>query len=92
MRYRNPDSGFQIDLSSLDGERKQFYHSAVEKLKDDVAWLEFEDFAFAFDSPIFKASQNRQEVLADPLYLVLKDMWLRLGIKQRLVAPFRRNG
>lgn len=87
MRYRNPDSGFQIDLSYLDSERKRFCRLALEKLDENVAWLEFEEFAFSFDSPVFRASRSRQEVLSDPLYLVLKDIWLRLGIMQGLVAP-----
>ena len=91
MRYRNPDSGLRIDLSNLDKERKRFYESALQMLEDNVAWLDFEDFAFSFSSPVFKASRNRSEVLSDPLYLVLKDMWLRLGIRQGLVAPSKET-
>ena len=87
MRYLNRDSGLQIDLSHLDSERKRFYQSALEKLDQNIPWLEFEDFAFSFGSPVFRASQNRRAVLSDPLYLVLKNMWLRLGIRQGLVAP-----
>ncbi|HXH40607.1 MAG TPA: hypothetical protein VNN08_18390 [Thermoanaerobaculia bacterium] len=89
MRYRNQDSGLQIDLSDLDEERKRFYHAAVEKLAENVAWLKFEEFAFSFDSPVFTASRSRREVLSDPLYLALKDIWLRLGITQGLVAPLK---
>lgn len=91
MRYHNPDSGLRIDLSSLDSERKHFYQSAVQKLSENVPWLEFEDFAFSFNSPVFKTSRNRTEVLKDPLYLVLKDMWLRLGIRQGMVAPSKET-
>lgn len=87
MRYLNRDSGLQIDLSHLDSERKRFYQSAIEKLDQNIPWLEFEDFAFSFGSPVFRASRNRREVLSDPLYVVLKDIWLRLGISQGLVAP-----
>jgi hypothetical protein len=87
MRYHNPESGLLIDLSSLDYDRKRFYHSAVEQLNANVDWLEFENFAFSFGSPIFKASHDRKEVLTDPLFLVLKDIWLRLGIRQGMVAP-----
>src|SRR5436190_5437716 len=87
MRYQNPNSELRIDLSNLDSERKRFYQSAVEKFDHNVDWLEFEEFAFSFSSPVFKTSRNRREVLSDPLYLVLKDMWLRLGIRQGLVAP-----
>jgi hypothetical protein len=92
MRYLNRDSGLQIDLSRLDSDRKRFYQSALEKLDENVPWLEFEDFAFSFGSPVFRASRNRKEVLSDPLYVVLKDIWLRLGIRQGLVAPSKESG
>jgi hypothetical protein len=91
MKYQNKDSGLQIDLSGLDSERKKFYRLAMEKLEANVAWLEFEDFAFSFGSPVFRASRNRREVLGDPLYLALKDIWLRLGIKQGFVAPLKES-
>jgi hypothetical protein len=87
MRYLNRESGLQIDLSHVDSERKRFYQSALDKLDQNIPWLEFEDFAFSFGSPVFRASRNRREVLNDPLYVVLKDIWLRLGIRQGLVAP-----
>ncbi|HEY4642953.1 MAG TPA: hypothetical protein VII75_16560, partial [Thermoanaerobaculia bacterium] len=87
MRYHNPESGLRIDLNGLDADRKRFYHLAIEQLHANVDWLEFEGFAFSFGSPIFKASHDRQEVLTDPLFLVLKDIWLRLGIRQGMVAP-----
>jgi hypothetical protein len=91
MRYHNPDSGLRIDLSKLDTERKRFYQSAIEMFDRNVDWLDFEGFAFSFGSPIFKASHDRQEVLNDPLFLVLKDIWLRLGIRQGMVAPSKEK-
>jgi hypothetical protein len=91
MRYHNPDSDLRIDLSGIDAERKRFYQLATEKLHKNVDWLEFEDFAFSFGSPVFKSSKDRQEVLTDPLFLVLKDMWLRLGIQQGMVAPSKET-
>jgi hypothetical protein len=91
MRYHNPDSGLRIDLSNLDTERKRFYQSAIEMLDRNVDWLDFEGFAFSFGSPIFKASHDRQEVLSDPLFIVLKDIWLRLGIRQGMVAPSKEK-
>jgi hypothetical protein len=91
MRYHNPDSGLRIDLTGLDADRKNFYQLAIEQLDANVDWLEFESFAFSFGSPIFKAAYDRQEVLSDPLFLVLKDIWLRLGIRQGMVAPSKEN-
>jgi hypothetical protein len=91
MRYHNPDSGLRIDLSDLDTGRRRFYQSAIEMLDRNVDWLEFEAFAFSFGSPVFKSSKDRQEVLTDPLFLVLKDIWLRLGIRQGMVAPSKER-
>jgi hypothetical protein len=91
MRYHNPDSDLRIDLTGLDADQKRFYRSAMEQLEANVDWFEFEDFAFSFGSPVFKSSNNRQEVLTDPLFLVLKDIWLRLGIKQGMVAPSKET-
>lgn len=91
MRYHNPDSGLLIDLASLDYDRKRVYHSAMEQLDANVDWFEFEDFAFSFGSPVFKSSKDRREVLTDPLFLILKDIWLRLGIRQGMVAPSKES-
>lgn len=91
MRYHNPDSGLRIDLANLDTERKRFYRSAIEMLDRNVDWLDFENFAFSFGSPVFKASHDRQNVLTDPLFIVLKDIWLRLGIRQGMVAPSKER-
>lgn len=91
MRYHNPDSGLRIDLSHLDQERKRFYQSAIEQLEANIDWIDFENFAFSFGSPVFKSSRDRQDVLSDPLFLVLKDMWLRLGIRQGMVAPSKEK-
>jgi hypothetical protein len=87
MRYHNPDSGLRIDLTRLDADQKHFYQSAIEQLDANVDWIDFENFAFSFGSPFFKLSRDRQEILTDPLFIVLKDIWLRLGIRQGMVAP-----
>jgi hypothetical protein len=91
MRYHNPDSGLRIDLTTLSADQKRFYQSAIEQLDANVDWIEFENFAFSFGSPIFKASYDRQDVLTDPLFIVLKDIWLRLGIRQGMVAPAKET-
>jgi hypothetical protein len=86
MRYRNSQTDIDLDLSGLDADRLGFFKLAIRKFRENVSWLEFEAFAFAFTSPVFLASRNRKEVLRDPLYLALKDMWLQLGIRQGFVA------
>jgi hypothetical protein len=91
MRYANPDSGLRIDLTRLDADQKHFYQSAIEQLDANVDWIDFENFAFSFGSPVFKLSRDRKEVLTDPLFLVLKDIWLRLGIRQGMVAPSKEK-
>jgi hypothetical protein len=87
MRYRNRESGVDLDSTQLDGERKAFFLSAVKQFHADVNWFEFERIAFGFRSPVFQQARSRQDVLTDPLFLALKDMWLRLGVEQGLVAP-----
>jgi hypothetical protein len=86
MRYQNTESGVTLELGGLDGDRRAFYRSALEKFEKNVSWFEFETFAFGFTSPVFHRSRNRSEVLSDSLYVALKDMWLQLGINQGFVA------
>ncbi|HEY0159419.1 MAG TPA: hypothetical protein VGF28_19185 [Thermoanaerobaculia bacterium] len=82
-------SGDEIDLSNLDEERQQFFATARAKLRNNVSWFDFESFAFGANSPIYRGVTSRRDVLRDPLYLALKDIWLRLGVKQGLVRDSR---
>jgi hypothetical protein len=86
MRYHNPDSGFSVDLGSLDDEKKRFFRVAQAQFSSNANWFEFEQLVFSYTSPVFHRSRNRADVLSDPLYHALKDMWLQLGIKQGFVA------
>ena len=36
-------------------------------------------------SPLYSGRKSRREVVEDPLYLALEDMWLQLGIQQGMV-------
>ena len=91
MRYHNPESGVDLDLGDLSQERRAFYRLALEKFHENVSWFDFERFAFAFASPIFRQSHSRKDVLGTPLYLAIKDMWLQLGINQGFVAPSKER-
>src|SRR5438067_10799455 len=87
MRYRNRESGVDLDSTQLVGDRKAFFLSALKQFHADLNWFEFERIAFGFRSPVFQQARSRQDVLTDPLYLALRDMWLCLGVNQGLVAP-----
>jgi hypothetical protein len=87
MIYINRRTGISIELPNLDAQRQDFYKSALAKLRKNIPWAEFEDFAFGMGSPLYAQKRSHTEVLDDPLYEVLTDMWLELGVKQGLVAP-----
>src|SRR5687767_221459 len=73
-------------LETLTADERQFLRLAQQKFRANEDWFEFESFAFGMDSPLFTRSRSHLEVLAHPLYLVLKEMWLDLGRKQGHVA------
>lgn len=86
MRYHNERSGIDVDMNHLDDEKKRFFEAAQDKFRRNVSWFEFEQLVFSYTSPVFRKSRSRAEVVNDPLYLALKDMWLELGIRQGFVA------
>lgn len=87
MRYQNPESGVVIDLGALSPERKQFFERALELFRGNTSWFAFEQMAFSFYSPLFQGVRNRSDIVHDPLFTALQDMWLQLGINQGFVAP-----
>src|SRR5438874_13282433 len=91
MRYVNRKSGVSIDLGDLDAAKKRLYETAVEQFHKNVSWFGFERFVFSYTSPLFRAARNRADVIDDPLYVALKDMWLQLGINQGFVADDRNQ-
>ena len=86
MRYHNKESGVDIDLGTLDEEKRRLFDAAYERFRRNTNWFEFEQLVFSYTSPLFRHAKSRAEVLRDPLYLALKDMWLQLGINQGFVA------
>ncbi|PYQ29428.1 MAG: hypothetical protein DMF56_10695 [Acidobacteria bacterium] len=87
MRYKNPESGAFITLGELSPERKQFFERALKLFRSNASWFAFEQMAFSFYSPLFHGVRNRAEVVNDPLFEALQDMWLQLGINQGFIAP-----
>jgi hypothetical protein len=89
MRYHNPKSDLDIDLGHLDADKRRLFETAHEKFRQNTNWFEFEQLVFAYTSPLFNRAKNRADVVSEPLFLALKDMWLQLGIDQGYVANDR---
>jgi hypothetical protein len=85
MKYVNSDTDVEIELTGLTEEKTKFYRQALEKFRKNVDWLVFEEFVFGPMSPLYSGRKSRREVVEDPLYLALEDMWLQLGIQQGMV-------
>jgi len=43
-------------------------------------------------SPLFSKTRSHRDVLAHPLYVALKEMWLELGVKQGRVSIGTKGG
>jgi len=92
MRYVNLKTKFSVELGSLAGSERTFYEKAVRQFRQNVDWFSFEDFLFSPGSPIYAQRRSHLEVLRDPVYLALKDMWLQLGVQQGMIARRKEVG
>ena len=90
MRYVNRRSGTEIDLAGLTEDEAKFYRRAFERFRQNFNWLAFDEFVFSPASPIYSRRRSHLDVLRDPLYLALKDMWLELGVRQGIVAGSKK--
>jgi len=86
MIYINRKTGTRIALTDVPARDRTFFRDAVRRFRRNAPWAEFEDFAFGMGSPIYSLRVSPLEVVKDPLYVALKDMWLELGVRQGLVA------
>jgi len=85
MKYVNPETGVQIELTDLMERQRKFYQQALAKFRQDTHWLAFDAFAFGAMSPLYLGRKSHLEVLKDPLYQALKDMCLQLGVQQGMI-------
>lgn len=85
MKYVNPETGVEIDLSGLEGEKRKFYQQALKRFQRNTDWLSFDEFAFGVYSPLYSGRTSHLETMRDPLYLTLRDMWIQLGVQQGMV-------
>lgn len=92
LRYVNPKTKVSIELSSLTESERAFYEKAVRQFQRNADWVSFDEFLFSPKSPIYARRRSHLEVLRDPLYLALRDMWLQLGVQQGMIAPGKEVG
>lgn len=85
MKYINSDTGTEISLKQLKKGHREFYDRALELYRHNESWLRFEEYAFGSLSPLYKDRNSHLEVVKDPLYLALEDMWLQLGVQQGMI-------
>jgi hypothetical protein len=90
MRYRNPETGVDLDLGELDPPRKLLYERAQKLFRNNASWFTFERMAFSGYSPLFQGVTDRKAVVRSPLFKALQDMWLTLGVNQGYVAPKKK--
>jgi|SRR3954452_21613159 len=89
MRYHNPKSGLDIDLGTLEPQKRRLFDHAMEMFRRNTSWFEFEQIVFSYTSPLFTRAKKRADVVDEPLFHALTDMWLQLGIDQGYVANDR---
>ena len=77
----------RIPLDSLSERQQRFYREALARYRRTVHFMDFDEWAFYGNSPIYDGLATKTEALSTPLYLELRDMWLELGIDQGYVAP-----
>jgi hypothetical protein len=77
--------------SGLNPEELGFLARARGKFIENTDWFQFEDFAFGMRSPVFSKTRSHKNVLENPLYIALKDMWLELGVRQGRIAAGKKG-
>jgi len=91
MEYVNSETGLNIKLDSLTNVEKAFYQRALENFRQNMNWLDFDEFALGMQSPLYFGKRSHHEVLHHPLFLALKDMSLQLGIRQGMIAKSKQK-
>lgn len=91
MKHINLEADVEIELSHLTVEEKTFYEEALRRFRQNVDWLDFDEFAFGMGSPIYARHRSHLDVVKQPLYLALRDMWLQLGAQQGMVRSEEKN-
>ena len=78
-------------ITGLNDVEKAFLERARKLFDANTDWFRFEGFAFGMRSPLFAKTRSHQNILENPLYIALRDMWIQLGIRQGWVADDTRG-
>jgi len=73
------------EQQKLTERQLRFYRKALQNYRAKMDWLDFEEFAFRSESPVYDGAPRRPDVLDSPLYDSLREMWLHLGVNQRML-------
>lgn len=90
MEYINLETGLRINLDNLTADEKKFYQQAIKRFRENTHWGSFDEFAFGNRSPIYNRRRSHINVLESALYLVLKDMWIQLGVQQGMIKRTKK--
>jgi hypothetical protein len=89
MVFQNPVTK---ETFELDGADSEFFRRALGKFNSNPNWFSFQNFAFGSSSPIYARRKSYGQLVKDPLYRTLQDMWLQLGVSQGEVQDDRPEG
>src|ERR1700688_2949073 len=91
MSYANHKYSPRLVLANLTKTERDFYGQALKRFRANVPWADFEEFAFGVGSPIYSLRVSPDELSQRPLFEALKELWLRLGIRQGLISAAERH-
>ena len=73
------------EITSLNNKQKDFYYDACEALRNGMKESDFLDILFNYGVKrgfFFEPRLSHEELLKQPLYLVIEQIWLELGVRQ----------
>jgi len=82
IEYLNLQTGKKIVLENLTEEEQKLYREAVKEFMTNINCWEFERFISELIDLIRYKVRAHTDLIENPLYMALEDMWLQLGVQQ----------
>jgi hypothetical protein len=80
--------GQVIDLTDLSPEERAFFERCYAAYRDNMPWLDFSLLAQGEENPIVcAAGKVTRAVMAHPLYMAVRDLEDRVGLRQGELEP-----